>query len=135
MIASNIKFLRKKDSLSQEEFAERFGVSRQSVAKWESGESAPDIFKCRDIAAHYDISIDELISVPIEGQETNIETNDGKYIFGIVKVGDRGQVVIPKHAREVFGINPGDRLMVMGDTNKGGIAFAKVSFGKMFGKD
>ncbi len=135
MIASNIKFLRKKDSLSQEDFAERFGVSRQSVAKWENGESAPDIFKCRDIADYYDISIDELINVPIEGQEANIETNDGKYIFGIVKVGDRGQVVIPKHAREVFGINPGDRLMVMGDTNKGGIAFAKVSFGNLFGKD
>ena len=135
MIASNIKYLRKKESLSQEEFAERFGVSRQSVAKWENGESAPDVFKCREIADYYDISIDELMNVPVEEEDTKIETTDGKYIFGMVKVGDRGQVVIPKHAREVFGINPGDRLMVMGDTNKGGIAFAKVSFGNMFGKD
>ena len=42
--------------------------------------------------------------------------------------------MIPKYAREVFNVNPGDRLMVMGDTNKGGIALAKVSVGKFFGK-
>ena len=105
------------------------------MAKWENGESAPDVFKCREIADYYDISIDELMNVPVEEEDTKIETTDGKYIFGMVKVGDRGQVVIPKHAREVFGIKPGDRLMVMGDTNKGGIAFAKVSLGSLFGKE
>ena len=53
----------------------------------------------------------------------------------MVKVGDRGQIVIPKHAREVFDIKAGDRVMVMGDTAKGGIALAKVSIGKLFGKE
>ena len=135
MIAANIKYLRKRDGISQEEFAERFGVSRQSVAKWESGESAPDIIKCREIAGCYEISIDALVSVPLAEQEVDIETSEGKYIFGLAKVGDRGQIVIPKHAREVFNINAGDRVVVMGDTAKGGIAIAKVSVGKFFGKE
>ncbi|WXG41934.1 MAG: AbrB/MazE/SpoVT family DNA-binding domain-containing protein [Candidatus Freyarchaeum deiterrae] len=49
----------------------------------------------------------------------------GKFIFGTVKVGERGQIVIPKEARELFKINPGDTLLVAGDLNKG-LAIAKV---------
>lgn len=134
MIAKNIRYLRRRENISQEEFAERFGVSRQSVAKWESGDSAPDIFKCREIAGHYDITLDVLTGIPLEEQDVNEETSEGKYIFGMVKVGDRGQIVIPKYAREVFDIKAGDRLMVMGDTEKGGIALAKVSLGTFFNK-
>ena len=44
---------------------------------------------------------------------------DGKHIFGTVKVGERGQIVIPKEARDVFGIRPGDELMLVGDENSG----------------
>lgn len=50
---------------------------------------------------------------------------DGKHIFGTVKVGERGQIVIPKEAREIFGISPGDTLMVLGD-EKRGIALVKA---------
>ena len=134
MISSNIRFLRNREGLSQEAFAERFGVSRQSVAKWENGESAPDIAKCREIADHYDISIDSLVVLSLSEEGILEDTNEGKYIFGMIKVGERGQIVIPKHAREVFDIKPGDRLMVMGDTHKGGIALAKVSMGSLFGR-
>lgn len=42
---------------------------------------------------------------------------EGKHLFGLVKVGQRGQIVIPKEAREVFGIKPGDSMMVLGDEN------------------
>ncbi len=135
MISSNIKYLRKQENLTQEAFAERFGVSRQSVAKWESGESTPDIMKCGEIAEYYEITIDTLVFFSLEGKETVNNVNGGKYIFGMTKVGDRGQIVIPKHAREVFDIEPGDRLMVMGDTDKGGIALAKVNLGAVFGKN
>ncbi len=48
-----------------------------------------------------------------------------KFIFGTVKVGSRGQVVIPQKAREIFDINPGDLLLVMGRLNKG-LAIAKI---------
>ena len=43
----------------------------------------------------------------------------GKYLFGMVKVGERGQIVIPKQAREVFGIQPGDSLLLLGDEKQG----------------
>lgn len=43
----------------------------------------------------------------------------GKHIFGTVKVGERGQIVIPKEAREIFNINPGDTLLVLGDEEQG----------------
>ncbi|MBR6877754.1 MAG: AbrB/MazE/SpoVT family DNA-binding domain-containing protein [Bacteroidales bacterium] len=48
----------------------------------------------------------------------------GKYIFGVVKVGDRGQIVIPKEAREIYGIKAGDSLLVLGD--KKGMAILKT---------
>ncbi len=48
----------------------------------------------------------------------------GKYIFGVVKVGDRGQIVIPKEARELYGIKAGDSLLVLGD--KKGMAILKT---------
>ena len=40
-------------------------------------------------------------------------------VFGTAKVGDRGQIVIPKEARELFNIRPGDTLLILGETNKG----------------
>ena len=40
-------------------------------------------------------------------------------VFGTAKVGDRGQIVIPKEARELFNIRPGDTLLIMGEENKG----------------
>ena len=48
-----------------------------------------------------------------------IQISAGKYIFDTVKVGDRGQVVIPKEARELFGIEAGDSLLFLGDKKKG----------------
>lgn len=48
-----------------------------------------------------------------------MQTENGKYLFGICKVGEKGQIVIPKEAREVFSIKPGDSLIVLGDVNKG----------------
>ena len=53
------------------------------------------------------------------------ESHEGKHIFGTVKVGERGQIVIPKKAREVFSIQPGDTLLVLGD-EKRGIAIVKA---------
>ena len=45
--------------------------------------------------------------------------NVGKHIFGTVKVGEKGQIVIPKDAREIFGIAPGDTLLILGDEKNG----------------
>ncbi len=43
----------------------------------------------------------------------------GNHIFGTVKVGEKGQIVIPKEARELFGITPGCTLLVLGNDDKG----------------
>jgi len=43
----------------------------------------------------------------------------GKHIFGTVKVGEKGQIVIPKDARDIFDIHPGDSLVVLGDEATG----------------
>lgn len=128
MIDVNIKYLRKRAGLSQEELAEKIDVSRQSVAKWENGESLPDIVKCRDLAMLFGTTIDNLINYSFEDDElTDNETSEGKYVFGLVKVGERGQIVIPKKAREIFNIKTGNRLIVLGDTKQGGIALAKFN--------
>lgn len=49
-----------------------------------------------------------------------------KYAFGVVKVGDKGQIVIPKDARKQYSIKPGDTLMMLGDEN--GMALLKQRF-------
>ena len=43
----------------------------------------------------------------------------GRRVFGTAKVGDRGQIVIPKEARELFNIQPGDTLVMLGDVKRG----------------
>lgn len=58
-----------------------------------------------------------------------MELIKGKHIFGTVKVGEKGQIVIPKEAREIFNIKPGDTLLVVGDEKKG-IAIAKAGIMK-----
>ena len=55
---------------------------------------------------------------------TIMQEQDGKYIFGVVKVGDKGQIVIPKDARKVYGIEPGDALVLLGDQK--GMALLKT---------
>ena len=53
-----------------------------------------------------------------------MQEKDGKYIFGVVKVGDKGQIVIPKDARKLYDIKPGDALIMLGDER--GIALLKT---------
>ena len=53
-----------------------------------------------------------------------MQEKDGKYIFGVVKVGDKGQVVIPKDARAKYDIKPSDALIVLGDEK--GMALLKT---------
>ena len=42
-----------------------------------------------------------------------------RHIFGTAKVGERGQIVVPKDARELYGIHPGDTLLILGDEENG----------------
>ncbi len=125
MISENLVILRKKANLSQEALAEKLGVSRQTVAKWESGESVPDIVRCDRLAELYGITLDDLLHYP--ATEAKPFPPEGKFVFGTVTVGDKGQIVIPVKARRIFNIQPGDDLMVLGDINQG-LALLKADF-------
>lgn len=116
LISQNLTALRQYHKYSQEEVAEKVGVSRQAVAKWESGETVPDILNCDALADLYDISVDTLIHYDQEKEHMPIPPK-GKHLFGTVKVGERGQIVLPKKARDLFRIKQGDLLVVLGDEN------------------
>lgn len=59
-------------------------------------------------------------------------SDEGMSIYGTVKVGDRGQVVIPSKARKDFNIKPGDLLLVVAGKNRRGIAMVKADAMKEF---
>ena len=105
--------------MRKEELAEKVGVTRQAVAKWEAGETMPDLEKSRMIAEIFDVSLDELANYePDEACGLSIPPK-GKHIFGVVTVGEKGQIVIPAKARKIFDIAPGDHLIVLGDEGQG----------------
>ena len=123
MFNDNLISLRKMNKLSQEELADKIGVSRQTLSKYETGESLPDIDKCRELAEVFGVSLDDLVNY--DSRETGLRIPPkGKHMFGIVKVGDKGQIVIPAKARKIFDIKPGDNLVVLGDEGQG-IAIVK----------
>jgi len=125
MIKDNLALLRKLHGYSQEDIAEKIGISRQAYGRWEKGETLPDIEKCVLLASVYGITLDSLIHTEkLDGKLLMPPPPKGKHIFGAVTVSGRGQIVIPKEARDMFGIESGDRLIVLGDETAG-IALVK----------
>ncbi len=118
MFRENLTQLRKLHNFSQEELAEKINVSRQTLSKWETGESVPDIEKCMALASVFDVTLDDLVNFnsPVSG--LNVPPR-GKHVFGVVTVGEKGQIVIPAQARKIFAIEPGHRLLVLGDEGQG----------------
>lgn len=133
MIGKNIRYFRKLIGYTQEQLAETLNVSRQTIAKWENDEVTPNIEDCIRMQELFDISLDDLVREMTEEELLNV-TPRGKHIFGMVTVGERGQVVLPKKCREIFQIKPGDKIIVLGDEQQG-IAMIKAdalySFHKM----
>ena len=114
----NLIALRKKKKLSQEDLAEQLGISRQTLSKYETGESIPDINRCKSIADFFDVTVDNLISC--EGVDSVLGIPPkGKHAFGVITVGKNGQIRIPDRARTVFHIKPGDNLVALGDEASG----------------
>ncbi len=124
MIGMNIRMLRKKSKMTQEVLAEKVNVSRQTVAKWENEEALPDIQKGQLLAELFQVSLDQLSSNMSEEEVEQLGPR-GKPFFGVVKVGERGQIVIPKQARDMYQIHAGDKLVVLGDDASKGIAVLK----------
>lgn len=119
MFNENLVQMRKLLGMTQEDLAEKVGVTRQAVAKWESGESMPDLEKSKLLAEVLGVSLDELANhTPEDNMGLGLAPR-GKHLFGMVTVGDKGQIVIPAKARKLFNISPGDSLVVLGDENQG----------------
>lgn len=131
MLCENLYTLRKGRKLSQEQVAEAVGVTRQAVAKWECGEALPDLTNTIALAQLYDITLDELVHFDSAAAGGLPVVPGGKYMFGTVTVGEKGQIVIPVKARKIFGIKPGDSLVVLGDIQQGlALVDAQVFLGK-----
>ena len=79
-LADNLSVLRQIKKLSQEEVAEKIGVSRQTVAKWEAGESLPDILNCDALARLYDVELKDLIHHDTKSTGLVVKPK-GKHLF------------------------------------------------------
>ena len=88
-LGNKIGYLRKKKNLSQEELAEMIGVTRQTISKWELGDTTPDINQAKMLAKIFDVSLDELTNNDINNilvqKISNTERLAGITI-GILKV-------------------------------------------------
>ena len=127
MFKENLAMLRSIHGYSQEQIAEKIGISRQAYAKWETGATVPDIEKASLLARVYGVSLDSLMKTEApDGIGMLPPAPLGKNIWGAVTVGDRGQIVIPKAARDRFGLKGGDRVIVLSDEN--GIALLPADF-------
>lgn len=118
MLSDNLAELRRRKNYSQEQVAEALDVSRQAVAKWESGKTVPDLNKCIALAELYGVSLDDLVQYDSRTAGLPIPPK-GKHLFGTVTIGEKGQIVIPKKAREMFDLHPGDDLLVLGEEGNG----------------
>ena len=116
MLKDNLIMLRNINGYSQEQVAEKIDISRQAYAKWEKGATVPDIEKVSRLAKLYGVSIDSLmITETAEGIGMIPPAPAGKNFWGSVTINERGQIVIPKAARDKFGLKAGDRLIVGSD--------------------
>ena len=120
MLKENLIMIRNIHGFSQEEIAEKIGISRQAYAKWENGPTVPDIEKCMRLAEVYGVTIDSLVkTTTLDGKAVLPPPPTGKNIYGSVTINERGQFVIPKEVREKFGLTGGQRLIVLTDDKEG----------------
>ena len=126
-ITENLNLLRQKNGYTLEALAEIISVSRQTIAKWEMGDSYPDLMNCMKLASLYKISLDELVNKPMrEIQNSDFLSLDNK-IGGVIDVSEEGTIRIPDTVLEMFDIHPGEKVLLLAD-KKQGIALIKCSY-------
>ena len=125
-LADNLKLMRNKYGYTLEGMAEIISVSRQTVAKWESGESYPDIINCQKLATLYKVSLGELVNKPLgEMAVDEFNCKNGR-LCGILDVSENGSIHIPEPVLEMFDIHPGQKIMLLVDKRQG-MALVKCS--------
>lgn len=131
-LSENLMALRNHHGYSLEQLAEKVGVTRQAISKWENGTSLPDILNCGLLAELYDVSIDALLYHDTSATGIPIAPK-GKHYFGVVTIGERGQLVLPKKARELLAVKKGDTVVVLGDENQETFGLALVPSERFMG--
>lgn len=137
-LGNNLFQARKKTGLSQEFVAEKLGISRQTVSKWETDETVPDIYQSKKLARLYNLSLDELIEFDMNQKEIEevIKNTDEKKESKInwtkawskkypILVRYQKEVDIPKYAKEIrrlfddlekeYGYSKLDAMLVLKD--------------------
>ena len=104
-LGNRLAELRKEHGLSQEELADKLGVSRQAVSKWERGEASPDTDNLIELAKIYNISLDELLGLSAKegGKEPKDDEGIGIHIHGGVHIKDEdgNEVHVDEHGVHV----------------------------------
>ncbi len=85
-IGKKLMYLRKKNSLSQEELAEKVGVARQTISKWELGETSPDLKQAKELSKIFNVSLDELTDNNIKNILVEKTSNTEKLAGIILKL-------------------------------------------------
>ncbi len=85
-IGNKILELRKKNNITQEELAEKVGVSRQTISKWELGETAPDLKQAKELSKIFNVSLDELVDNDLKEVLTEKVSNTEKLSGLILKI-------------------------------------------------
>ena len=127
MLHDNLLHYRKMLRLSQEETAERVGVSRQAYAKWEAGDTVPELKFCTMLANLFGVTLDGLVA------DRNVirDGPPGKHILGTVIPDENGRITLPPDALRMAGIVPGERLLLLAD-EKQGLALVSYNTYKYF---
>ena len=117
-MADRIQHLRKSKGISQEELADKVGVSRQAVSKWESEQSTPDIEKVILLSDFFDVTTDYLLK-GIEPVSENITKKSDARIFSLVGsvfnfIGLVVAIMIWKEKQTSFSAAVGLSLMAVG---------------------
>lgn len=118
-LGNSLFHARKKSGLSQEAVAEKLGVSRQTISKWESDETVPDIRQSKKMAMLYNISLDELIDFDIDVKEIQdiIEktSNETEEKIDWTNAWGKKYPILVQYQNEVNVLNYAHRLSIMLD--------------------
>lgn len=99
---NNLKAYRKETGMAQEQAAEALGVSRQALAKWERGDTLPDLENVIKLADIYGVTVDYLVR-NITG--ISDEKHDKKHMFGFSNIDEDGRIMLPPECRKYSVLN------------------------------
>lgn len=125
-IAENLRIMRQKYGYTLEALAEIITVSRQTVAKWESGDSHPDIMNCIKLANLYKMSLDELVNKPLHAVQKNDFAPENGRICGVLDISEESMIKLPASVLDMFELKCGDKVLLLADKSQG-MALVKCS--------